>query len=244
MVKNKTEILGVKIDPCTMQEVLAHLTIQINNKKQTFVVTPNPEMLLIAKKDEEFKKIMNGADLAIPDGIGLVWASRFVGKMKISERVTGTDLMQKLCEKAPQHGWKIFLLGAQAGVAEQAAKILQTKYPGLEITGCYAGSPLPAEDDYISKKIALSGANILFVAYGAPVQEKWIARNRKKMPDITCAIGIGGAFDFIAGIRKRAPLWMQKTGLEWLWRVIQEPKRIKRIWNATIVFPWKVIQKK
>lgn len=244
MVQNKTEILGVKIAPCTKEEVMTYLTKQITQKKRTFVVTPNPEILLIAQKDHVFKKILNKADVAIPDGIGLVIASRFVGDMKIPERVTGTDIMQKLCAIAPKHGWKIFLLGAQPGVAEQTAKILQKKHAGIKIVGHYSGSPLPAEDAYLTKKITLSGADILFVAYGAPVQEKWIARNWKKIPNILCAIGIGGAFDFIAGIQKRAPQWMQKYGIEWLWRVMQEPHRIKRIWNATVVFPYTILKEK
>lgn len=239
MVKNRAEILGVKIDPCTMDEVVAHITKQMHAKKRTFVVTPNPEMLLAAQKDTAFKKILNSADISIPDGVGILMASRCLKTIKIPHRVTGTDLMQKLCKQAQTHGWKIFLLGAQPGIAEQAAKMLE-----LQNAICYAGSPLPAEDDYISKKIVNSSADILFVAYGIPAQEKWISRNWEKIPNILCAVGIGGAFDFIAGVRKRAPKWMQKYGLEWCWRLVQEPHRIKRIWNATVVFPWTVLRNK
>lgn len=244
MVKNRAEILGIKIDPCTMDEVITHITQQMHAKKRTFVVTPNPEMLLAADKDAGFKKILNSAEISIPDGIGIVMASRWLKTIKIPQRVTGTDLMQKLCACASAYGWKIFLLGAQTGVAEQTASILQKKYHGLNIAGCYAGSPLPAEDDYITKKITENDANMLFVAYGIPAQEKWINRNWEKIPHILCAIGVGGAFDFIAGVQKRAPKWMQKYGLEWCWRLLQEPHRIKRIWNATVVFPWIVLRNK
>ncbi len=206
------------------------------NKGVFFIATPNPEMLLEARKNPEFKQILNAkTNLNIPDGIGIIFASKFT-KRALPERVTGTDLLQAICHFVPK-GTKIFLLGAAPGVAEKVKSKLKSKYSQINIVGTLSGSPSPAEESEIIKKINNSDAQILFVAFGAPKQEMWIARNIKSMPKLKLAMGIGGAFDFIAGIKKRAPYLMRKTGLEWLFRLIIEPRRIKRIYNATIKFP-------
>ncbi|MDD3861933.1 MAG: WecB/TagA/CpsF family glycosyltransferase, partial [Candidatus Gracilibacteria bacterium] len=137
---------------------------------------------------------------------------------------------------------KIYLLGAKEGTAEKVKEILEKKYHKIQIVGTFSGSPSPEEEKEITNLIKESNANVLFVAYGAPKQELWIARNIKKMPQVKLAIGIGGAFNFIAGILKRAPKFMQKMGIEWLYRLFQEPSRIKRIYNATVKFSLKVLK--
>lgn len=165
------------------------------------------------------------------------------------ERVTGTDLMESICAvsrtlqppfdklRVTKGGIPIFLLGAKPGIAEKVKEILEIRYRGVNIVGTFSGSPL--EDDFITIQalIAETQPQILFVAYGSPSQELWITEHLKKLKSVKIAMGVGGAFDFIAGERKRAPKWMQKTGLEWLYRIIQEPSRWKRIWNATVKFP-------
>jgi len=158
----------------------------------------------------------------------------------LPERVTGTDLMEKLIHQSHKMGAKIFLLGAAPGVARRVAD----KWRFDQIVGTFSGSPEPHNDAEIVDRINASEANMVFVAYGAPKQEQWIVRNLKKMPNIRVAIGVGGAFDFIGGVRNRAPKWIRKSGLEWAYRVVQEPRRIKRILNATLVFPYHVMFKR
>lgn len=162
----------------------------------------------------------------------------------LKERVTGVDLFEEICKEAEKKKFGIFLLGAGEGVAEEARKKLYKKYPHLKVTGIHAGTPKGKDEAYIRKIINVAKPAILFVAYGSPAQELWIDRNLHHLATVRVAIGVGGTFDFIAGIRKRAPKWMQKIGLEWLWRLILEPRRIGRIINATVRFMWLVIKEK
>lgn len=192
------------------------------------IATTNPEFVMKAQQDEHFRQVLQQADLCIPDGVGLLLASRWMGA-PLAERVPGSELVYKLAELAAQEGWRLFMLGAGPGVAEEAARILRSKYPELKIAGAYAGSPDPSEDELIVQRINSSQANMLFVAYGAPNQDKWIARNRKTLPAIRLAIGVGGSLDFVTGQAKRAPRWIQNLGLEWLYRLIQEPWRWRRM---------------
>lgn len=245
-----------------MRETLAQINDLLSSGHQNFFCTPNPEIILAAQKDAEYKKILNEAAIQTADGIGLLWAAEYLqskkdgrevlksllkiftpGKCKsvIPERVTGVELTRELCQLSAKLGKKIFLLGAGAGIAEKAKKQLEQQQPNCKIAGTFSGTPLPKDEEKIIDMINKSGAEILLVAYGAPAQEKWIARNLAKMPHVKLAGGIGGTFDFLAGNKKRAPQWMQNTGLEWLYRLIIEPRRWKRIYNATIKFPLIVI---
>jgi exopolysaccharide biosynthesis WecB/TagA/CpsF family protein len=191
------------------------------------VCTINPEFMMIAQKDINFANILRRADLCVPDGVGLLWAARRRGT-PLPERVTGSDGVPIIAARAAEKGWKLFFLGAAPGVAQQAADILTAQHPGLQIVGVYSGSPAPAEEDAIVERVNASGADILFVAYGAPEQDKWIARNLPRLR-VGMAMGVGGAFDFIAGVLPRAPLWMRRAGLEWLYRLYLQPWRIKRM---------------
>lgn len=234
------------------------------------IVTPNPEMLLEAQKNPLFRDVLNHAWLSIPDGIGILWASTFQEMTKrngplvrllkgivslpslifypqfvrkiFPERITGVDLMQSISAMSREQKTPVFLLGAAPGIAEKVKEILEIHYRGVTIVGTFSGSP--SEDDFlhIQAMIAETRPAILFVAYGAPAQEVWIAKHLKDLPSVKIAMGVGGAFDFIAGVRKRAPKLMQRTGTEWLYRLIQEPKRIKRIWNACVKFPAAVLK--
>jgi N-acetylglucosaminyldiphosphoundecaprenol N-acetyl-beta-D-mannosaminyltransferase len=182
---------------------------------------------MIAQQDVNFRNILKRADLCIPDGIGLLWASRWVGQ-PLPERVTGSDGVPFIAKHASEQGWKLFFLGAAEGIAEKAANILREQYPNLQIVGTYAGSPSAEDEDELVEMVNASGADILFVGYGAPKQDKWIARNTPRL-SVKMAMGVGGAFDFIAGIIPRAPQWMQNMGLEWLYRLYRQPWRIKRM---------------
>jgi N-acetylglucosaminyldiphosphoundecaprenol N-acetyl-beta-D-mannosaminyltransferase len=182
---------------------------------------------MVARHDPNFFNILNRADLCVPDGIGLLWAARHLGH-PLLERVTGSDGVPKIAERAAKTGWRLFLLGAAPGVADKAADVLRQRYPGVNIVGTYSGSPAPDEEDSMVEWVNASHADILFVAYGAPEQDKWIARNLPRL-NVAMAMGIGGSLDFIAGVLPRAPLWMQHAGLEWLFRLYLQPWRIKRM---------------
>lgn len=191
------------------------------------VCTINPEFMMIAREDINFHNILSRADLCVPDGVGLLWAAKHRGH-SLPERVTGSDGVPKIAERAAQKGWKLYFLGAAPGVADQAANVLRQQHPTLQIVGIYSGSPAPDQEDAIVEKVNASGADILFVAYGAPEQDKWIARNLPRL-QVKMAMGVGGSFDFIAGIIPRAPLWMRRSGLEWLYRLYLQPWRIRRM---------------
>jgi len=266
------EILNIRFDKVTNQEALTKAMEFLKGNRQVYITTPNPEILLEAEHNHEFRKTLNESALNIPDGIGILWASKYLEITKnnkskttkflkwlcsiitvpfypkyirtvLKERVTGADLMENLCRESVKYAYKIFLLGAKEGTAELVKEILEKRYPGIQIVGTFSGTHHQEDEKEIIEKVNHTAPDILFVAYGAPNQELWIAKNLSKMQSVHLAIGIGGAFNFIAGIRKRAPKWMQNLGIEWLYRLIQEPSRIKRIYNATIKFSTKVLKK-
>lgn len=240
----KLEILGVKIDKITITETLHKIEVFLSSGNTHYIVTVNPEMVVLAQKDAKFKNIINQADLAVPDGIGLVFASRWLyPKNPLKEKITGIDLMLKIISKQQNNAIKIFLLGAKNGIAKLTALKLKKIYPKINIVGVFGGEADEKGDRVALALINKAKPDILFVAYGAPKQEKWIARNLKNLPSVKLAIGVGGAFDMISGKIKRAPLWMRKIGLEWLWRFAMEPRRISRIYNATVKFTWLVLIK-
>lgn len=201
-------------------------------------MTPNPEMIVKAQKNPDFMAVLRKSALNLPDGFGLLLGARMSGQ-RLRERVAGVDIVMKLCEQ--QNIGSVFFLGARPGVAETASRKLRERNPELSVAGCHSGSPSTSDADAIVQTINASGATILFVAFGAPIQDLWIDQYLHQMPNVRLAMGIGGAFDFIAGERSRAPIWMQNIGLEWLWRLIQEPRRITRILRAVIVFPLLVV---
>lgn len=205
------------------------------------IVTVNPEFIMAAQHNPGFAGVLNAADLAVPDGIGLIWAARW-RRHPLPERVAGVDLVEHVAAVAARRGLRLYLLGAQPRVAADAAAILASRYPGLIIAGTYAGSPDPGEDDATVALIDEAQPHVLFVAYGAPRQELWIERNRARL-NAGVAMGVGGAFDFIAGRSRRAPKWMQRMGLEWLHRLYHEPWRWKRM-LALPRFAWAVLRER
>lgn len=219
--------LGVRVHSVDGAEALALLDAFVQEGGPHHVVTVNPEFVMEAQRLPEFRSILNNAHLALPDGVGLLLAGRIQG-VPLKERVTGVDTVVGAAALAARKGYRLFLLGAAPGVAEETARRLLQANPGLDIAGTYAGSPAPEEEDEIVARIAAAAPDMLFVAYGAPKQDIWIARNLHRL-NVPIAMGVGGAFDFIAGRAKRAPRWVQRAGLEWLHRLVREPWRWRRM---------------
>jgi N-acetylglucosaminyldiphosphoundecaprenol N-acetyl-beta-D-mannosaminyltransferase len=219
-------ILGIPIHDVTMPETLNLIERFIQDRSPRQICTVNPEFIMAAQKDVEFRQILNHSALNIPDGVGVVWAAKRVGR-QLRERVGGSDLVWQIAQRAEQTGWKIFLLGGAQGVAKETAAKLKEQYPAANIVGTFAGSPLIDQEAEIADRVKASSADIVLVAYGAPKQDKWIARNLDRT-GATIGIGVGGSFDFIIGKQKRAPKWIQRIGLEWLYRLIREPWRWRR----------------
>lgn len=221
-------ILGVRIDHVSVADTLAHIALFMQQPGVHQICTANPEFVMKAQHDADFRRVLDSAELNLADGIGLVIASRLLGD-SLPERVPGSTLTYQLAELCAKHGWRLFLLGAAPGVADEAAMILQSLYPGLVIAGTHSGSPALDENDAIVERINSAEADVLGVAYGAPKQDKWIARNRHALKTVRVAIGIGGSLDFVAGVSVRAPEWVQRLGMEWLHRLIKEPWRWRRM---------------
>lgn len=237
---NSIEILGIRIDNVTYADALARVDEFLRAGTFHQIATVNPEFVVIAQTHAEFRRVLNACALNVPDGVGLLWAARRLGT-PLRERVAGQDLVDRICALAAERGEKIFLLGAREGVAARAAEELKKRYWRLEIGDCYAGSPAREEEDEIVARVNASGARILFVAYGPPKQELWIARVAPRLERIAVAMGVGGTFDTLAGIVPRAPKWMRDAGFEWTYRLIREPRRIKRQWRIPY-FMWLVIR--
>lgn len=221
----RTEVLGVGFDNINMEQALDRGMELINQGGPHLVVTPNAEIVQQAKGDGEFSSLIAGADLVIPDGVGVIYASKILGR-PLKGRVPGVDFAAGLMERMAGSGRKLFLLGAKPGVAEEATQKLTEKYPGLTICGTHDG--YFKEDGPVVEKIRSSGADVVFVCLGAPKQEKWIAANGEAT-GASLLIGLGGSLDVFAGRVERAPEGWQKMGMEWLYRALKEPARLKRV---------------
>lgn len=232
-------LLGIPIDAITKTQALERLQAMLHSEKQHHVMTPNSEMLVAAQKDPAFHQVLERSDLNLPDSQGILTMASYTGQ-QVPERVTGIDTVTAFCEMLGEADG-VFLLGAASGIAEQAAVTLMKKNPHLRIVGTFAGTPRDTDAPAIIEQITAAEPDILFVAYGAPQQDIWIAHHLQDIPSVRIAMGVGGAFDFLAGKRKRAPLLLQRLGLEWLWRLLQEPGRLPRIVTALVVFPWLVL---
>ncbi len=233
-------ILSIRIDNITYADALARVEAFLREGGLHQIATVNPEFVVIAQENAEFRRVLNATALNAPDGVGLLWAARRL-KTPLQARVAGQELVDRICALAAERGERVFLLGAREGIAERAAAELKRRDWRLEIAGCYAGSPAIAEEDEITKRINESRARILFVAYGPPKQELWIARNAARLKSVAVAVGVGGTFDTLAGIVPRAPAWMQRAGFEWTYRLLREPWRIRRQ-MAIPYFMWLVVK--
>ena len=226
------KILDINVDNLNYQQTLEAIRDFIKGGGKHYIVTTNPEMVVQSLTDKNFAEILNGADLSVADGWGIVWATRILGQ-PLSERVAGVDLMYGMSLLASQEGYSVFLLGGEEKVAEEAAQKLAKVLPNLKIAGAYSGSPNEKDDDQSIEMLNSNKMDILFVAFGAGKQEKRIARNLDKIP-AKVAIGVGGAFDYLSERKKRAPRVVQKIGFEWLYRLAREPWR----WRRQLVLPY------
>jgi len=222
-------VLGVRVGCVDMVEAVAVIERLIEARGPLqLVATTNPEFIMRARRDPEFRRVLEHSALCVPDGIGLVWALRRQG-VDQQERVAGSDLVPALADLCARRGWRPFLLGARPGVGAEAARRLEKRYPGLRVAGTHAGSPLPADDEETLRRIEAARPDLLLVGYGHPRQEFWVERNRDRLA-VPVAIGVGGTFDFLAGRVKRAPEIVRRVHLEWFWRLLLQPWRIRRMW--------------
>ena len=223
----RVNILGVDVDAVTMAEAVDVVRRAMDTRAGVMVATANAEMLMRATHDEELRRILNASALVVPDGAGTVWAARHLGHA-MPERVAGYDLAQELLRCAPAEGRRIYFFGSAPGVAEKAKAKAEQLYPGIEIVGVRNGFFSPADNAAIIAEIRAARPDLLLVALGVPKQEKWIAAHLAEL-DVPVAIGVGGTLDVMAGVMKRAPHWMQKAKLEWLFRGLMQPKRAGRL---------------
>lgn len=256
----KVAILGVcvgRIGATELKELCSRWLSEGESLHQ--VVTVNPEFIMEAQKNTEFRTVLNNASLALADGIGLVLASAFLyGWKRRLFRMTGVDCLVLLAQLCARTGSSIYLLGAEQGVAKRVAETLKRRHPALRIAGAEEGIPKENQraenegwgsrdeelDKEICKRIINSRTDVLLVAFGAPKQDLWIARNAVHLSGVRIAVGVGGAFDYLAGIVPYAPAWMRSVGLEWLYRLFSQPRRFWRIVTAVIWFPLAVFIKK
>lgn len=239
---NKNFLIGVGVSREFNDEVLELIIRGLEKKQQKYyIVTLNPELLVIANNNPSYKNVLNNAKIASVDGVGVLIAAKFLG-LKVGNRLTGVDMVENLCSQVSKKPITVGFLGGRAGVAESVAECLQKKYPGLNVVLVESGNPDDKTIDVIKEKINKKNIDILFVAFGSPKQEFWIAKNLDKLP-VSVAVGVGGAFDFISGRVKRAPELFRKLGLEWFFRLLIQPWRIKRQLSL-IIFVFLVIKQK
>ena len=249
------EVLGVRIDVVSRREAMERAVGFLQGEGIHTIFTPNPEMIIAAQKDGYFKRILNRGALNLCDGQGIALIFKWKKNQPL-ERITGVDFMKDICAYAEKYGFSVYLLGA--GIDEtikQAAEKLKTEFPSLRIAGFHPGprleNPVNAKLKYLSNDneavigdIVLTQPDILFVGFGHGKQEKYIAENMDKLRGVKISMGVGGAFDIISGRLKRAPKFLRILSLEWFWRLIQEPRRWKRVWTAVVIFPLKFIFQK
>jgi len=221
------DVLGVRIDDVSFDEMLDALVGYVAEGGPHQISTVNVEFLIAARRDASFFEVLRHTDLNVPDSTGILWAARWLGH-PLRERVTGSDGLFRVAERCAQEGFRLYLLGAAPGVAEQVSVALQEAHPRLVVCGAEAGSYAVEDEQDIVRRIRETGAEVVLVAYPSVPQEKWIARN---LPHTGAAVGmgVGAAFDFCAGVQVRAPPWMQRLGLEWLYRLFREPRRWRRM---------------
>lgn len=223
----KVTILGVPVDAITMGEAVARIDGFIEKRTPVLVATANAEMLMRATHDGALRRILQGATMVTPDGAGTVWAAHHLGHA-MPERVAGYDMVQELMREAPAKHRRIFFFGSAPGVADKAKKKAEQLYPGIEIVGTRNGFFTAADEPAIIEEIKAAHPDILLAALGVPKQEKWLAKHLGEL-GVPVAIGVGGTFDVMAGVMKRAPRWMQRAKLEWLFRGMMQPKRAGRL---------------
>jgi N-acetylglucosaminyldiphosphoundecaprenol N-acetyl-beta-D-mannosaminyltransferase len=263
----KINVAGVLIDSISKNQAIESIGGLLSDGGRHYLVTPYSEQIVFALRDEEYKQVLNRADLVLPDGIGILWASKFLSGRRrnsvseffywlltlfaiifnpksvrtvIKEQVTGRILVYDIASLAQSRGYSLALAGGLGNVAAQASYELKKLYPNLKINLALSGRPF---DEKIVKEISESNSDILLLAYSPPKQEKWIAQNLADL-NVKLAVGLGGTFDYLAKAKRPAPYFLHIMGLEWLWRLVAEPSRARRMWNAVPVFAFKILKYK
>lgn len=237
-MRERIDILGCPVDVLTMETAVERVAEHVGQQQPCQVVTANAEILYMAQHDPGLFLTLHDADLVTADGAGVLLAARILGQ-SLPERVAGVDLVHSLAQYAVRAGWRFYLLGAEQEVLTAAIERLEVLYPGVQIVGSQHGYFGPEENDALIENIKASQPDILLVAMGAPKQDQWL-HDHLTRTGATVGIGVGGTFDIIAGTVPRAPLWMQRLGLEWLFRLWLQPSR----WRRTLLLPkfvWAVL---
>lgn len=241
----RIEFLNTNIDNITMNEAVGRIDKFIQDGGVHYIVTPNVDHIVKLEDDDEFRRVYRNADLILTDGMPLIWISKLLNK-PIKEKISGSDLFPNICKMASKKGHSIFLLGAAEGVADKAAENLRKAYDGLNIVGTFSPSYGFEEDEDEIKKIieiiVKTKPDILAVGLGAPKQEKFIFKYKEDFK-VPVSLAIGASIDFEAGKVKRAPIWMQKVGLEWFYRLCKEPKRMFKRYLIDDIKIFKIILK-
>lgn len=225
MPDTTVRLLGVRFDPLTMTDAVSRcIELARGPRKSNTVVTINASHLCMLQRNRDLEQACHSAKLIVADGMPVVWALRASGQT-IPERVAGVDLMERLLAEAAQAGLSVYFLGARPKVVQTLVDLCRTKYPGLRIAGYSDGYFSEADDQMMLQRIRNSGAQILFVGMPSPFKEVWCEQYRDSL-DVPVILGVGGSFDVLAGFIKRAPLWFQRTGLEWFWRLSMEPRKL------------------
>ena len=228
-MRNKVRILGIDVDNISIDEAgeITKQLVENSNKSCKVIVAPNTEFIMMAQKDEEFYNILRGADLATPDSVGVMIGGK-LQKKPLKQRIPGQMYFRKVLEVGEKEGWTFYLLGGKDDVPALATENLKKIYPNIKIVGYHEGFfEKDSEEDVIAEINKLK-PNVLFVAMGAPIQEKWIEKHKHEL-NVDVAAGQGGTFDYEAGKIKRAPIIFQKLGIEWFWRLMLQPARIFRM---------------
>lgn len=240
-MSNRIEMMGCQIDNLSMEETLQTIEGFIHSGKPHQHVVVNVDKLVKASRDEELRRIINECALINVDGMPVVWASRLLGK-GLKERVAGVDLFEALMKRSAEKGWRVFLLGAKEDVVSGVKTLYEKKYSGLTVAGYRNGYWKPEEEAGVVEQIKEARADLLFVAISSPKKEHFLGRYQAEMK-IPFAMGVGGTFDVAVGKVKRAPVWMQKVGLEWFYRFLQEPRRMfKRYFVDDMAFFWLLLK--
>jgi N-acetylglucosaminyldiphosphoundecaprenol N-acetyl-beta-D-mannosaminyltransferase len=252
-VGNRVRVGSLRLDPLTMSEAINSIrqAAQSDQPGQRIVVTANAQFAQIARANKRFYDILDRADMVVADGMSVVAASRLLGR-PLPERIAGVDLVEELCREAACTGMTVYFLGGKPGAAEKAAANLRAEFPKLKIAGIDC-PPMGFETQHdcsalVLSRIVAAAPDILFVGLGAPKQKFWMQEHRSSLP-VKVMIGVGGTFELLAGDKSRAPLWIQRIGLEWLYRLLQEPRRLWRrylIGNAEFiqVVLWQILRQR
>ena len=236
---NKEKILGFDVTTYKTEELIENIFSDYSRNEQLFIVNINPEIVVSNYKNEELKNVFNKQKYQIPDGSGIVWASK-KNNGQITERITGIDLMEKICEKSQEFNSRIYLYGGKKEIAEKAKQELEIKYQKIKVIGTIDGY---CDENKVIEEIKSLKPDILFVGLGSPLQEDFIIKHGKELDGVKIIMPVGGSFDVISKTKKRAPEWMIKKNIEWLYRLFKEPVRIFRQIKL-IKFMWLVVTNK